>query len=326
MKDINARLMMIGIRPVYPTVFSDGSFTYYEQLCGLCKLITDLNAELEGWGEAIDGKQDKLTFDNSPTFGSGNPVTSNGVYVADNDLRNDYMQRIHDAIIAVNGNITETEQELLALINGKQDILTFDNSPTQGSNNPVTSAGIYTANRLLMETVNGYLAGKQDLLTFDNAPTENSDNPVTSDGIYYAIRTVQNALTAAINGKQNILTFDTAPTNGSSNPVTSDGVYDAIESAKASLAAILAPKVLYTQFGVNSSAWTNNNGTYTFAKTITGLKENAAIIVLNSNTDIAFTYTVSANTLTITTTNSAITSTNISSILVYIFNDASMVS
>ena len=58
----------------------------------------------------------------------------------------------------------------------KQDKLTFDNSPTQNSINPVTSGGVYTA-----------LSGKQDTLTFDNTPTEDSDNPVKSGGIYESI-------------------------------------------------------------------------------------------------------------------------------------------
>ena len=59
------------------------------------------------------------------------------------------------------------------LLLAKQAVLTFDNAPTNGSNNPVKSGGIYTA-----------LQGKQDTLTFDNAPTEDSDNPVKSGGIY----------------------------------------------------------------------------------------------------------------------------------------------
>ena len=90
----------------------------------------------------------------------------------------------------------------------KQSVLTFDNAPTSGSNNPVKSGGIYTA-----------LADKQDALTFDNAPTEDSDNPVTSGGVY-----------AALEDKQDTLTFDNAPTEDSENPVKSGGVFEALES------------------------------------------------------------------------------------------------
>ncbi len=90
----------------------------------------------------------------------------------------------------------------------KQAVLTFDNAPTSGSNNPVKSGGIYTA-----------LQGKQDTLTFDNAPTEDSDNPVKSGGVY-----------AALENKQDTLTFDNAPTEDSENPVKSGGVFEALES------------------------------------------------------------------------------------------------
>ena len=99
--------------------------------------------------QAIRAKQDALTFDNTPTENSDNPVTSDGIY---------------DALLA------------------KQDTLEFDIAPTVSSNNPVTSDGIYTA-----------LSGKQDTLTFDNTPTQSSDNPVTSDGVYTALQDKQDA-------------------------------------------------------------------------------------------------------------------------------------
>ena len=95
----------------------------------------------------------------------------------------------------------------------KQSVLTFDNAPTNGSNNPVKSGGIYTA-----------LQGKQDTLTFDNAPTEDSDNPVKSGGVY-----------AALENKQDTLTFDNAPTEDSDNPVKSGGVYAALEEKQDTL-------------------------------------------------------------------------------------------
>lgn len=58
----------------------------------------------------------------------------------------------------------------------KQDNLTFDNAPTDASDNPVKSGGVFTA-----------LAGKQATLTFDPAPTEDSTNPVTSGGVFTAL-------------------------------------------------------------------------------------------------------------------------------------------
>lgn len=70
---------------------------------------------------------------------------------------------------------------------GKQDTLTFDNSPTENSTNPVKSGGVYTA-----------LAGKQDTLTFDNAPTANSNNPVKSGGVYTAVGVWTSAVSCAV--------------------------------------------------------------------------------------------------------------------------------
>lgn len=52
----------------------------------------------------------------------------------------------------------------------------MDSTPTENSNGPVKSGGIYTA-----------LAGKQPTLTFDTIPTKGSNNPVSSDGLYTAL-------------------------------------------------------------------------------------------------------------------------------------------
>ena len=69
-----------------------------------------------------------------------------------------------------------TESEVDTLLGGKEDTLTFDNSPTENSTNPVTSGGVFTA-----------LAGKEDTLTFDTVPTASSTNPVESGGVKSAL-------------------------------------------------------------------------------------------------------------------------------------------
>ena len=146
-----------------------------------------------------DNAQGALTFDNIPTQGSTNPVTSGGVYAA--------LQNVGPG--------------------------TVDAAPTQGSTNPVSSGGVYTA-----------LEGKQDELTFDAAPTENSSNPVTSGGVYAALQNAgggtidaaptsgsNNAVSSggvftALEGKQDTLTFDNTPTASSDNPVKSGGIFE----------------------------------------------------------------------------------------------------
>lgn len=88
-------------------------------------------------------------------------------------------QLIKQSIIG-NGDISGLGASVTAAINaldsGKQDTLTFDQTPTSGSYNPVTSGGVANA-----------LDAKQDTLTFDTAPTQDSTNPVTSGGVYTAI-------------------------------------------------------------------------------------------------------------------------------------------
>ena len=107
-------------------------------------------------------------------------------------------------------NLVGAINELKTDSDAKQGTLTFDNAPTSGSTNPVTSGGVYTA-----------LAGKQGTLTFDSSPTENSDNLVKSGVIYTALvgkadaTATQTALNSkadatatqtALAGKQNALT------------------------------------------------------------------------------------------------------------------------
>lgn len=116
-----------------------------------------------------------LVVDSDPASGSGNPVSSGGVYSA---------------------------------LSKKQNTLTFDTTPKSGSTNPVTSGGVYTALAGKLSTsgtaaratadasgnniVNTYatkteLGTKQDTLSFDTTPTSGSANPVTSDGIHVAL-------------------------------------------------------------------------------------------------------------------------------------------
>ena len=232
-----------------------------------------------------------------------------------------------------------TNSELTTLLNGKQNTLTFDNAPTQGSNNPVTSGGVYTAEKALSDAIDAILAlipsaatalnqladkefvnssiatatavfrGTYNLVsdlsltidathaqiaaallnaisTADNndyafvqiptsvdTPTEirvterykfngtawayeydlnNSgftaaqwaaiNSAITASLVSKLSALPTNAeLTTLLNGKQNTLTFDTTPATSSSNPVTSEGIYNAIAASATSVTdAIMA--------------------------------------------------------------------------------------
>lgn len=141
-------------------------------VANLQNTVGTLSNTVSSYSSAIAGKEDKINkvvnIDNSST-----------------DAQYPSAKCVYDSLAA------------------KQNALTFDNTPTNASQNPVTSGGVYTA-----------LSNKQNTLTFDNAPTQNSTNPITSDGVYTALL-----------GKQNTLTFDDAPTQNSTNPVKSGGVY-----------------------------------------------------------------------------------------------------
>lgn len=86
------------------------------------------------------------------------------------------------------------------------DLFDIDAQPTEGSENAVSSGGVYDA-----------LQGKQDSLTIDVQPVEDSGNPISSGGVYDALQ-----------GKQDVLTIDAQPTPDSTNPVQSGGVAAAL--------------------------------------------------------------------------------------------------
>lgn len=96
--------------------------------------------------------------------------------------------------------------------------VTSDAEPTEGSDAPVSSGGVYTA-----------LQGKQDELTFDAVPTDGSNNPVKSNGIYDALQDKQDTLTGGvgITISNDVISVeaDTAPRSGSNKPVESGGVF-----------------------------------------------------------------------------------------------------
>lgn len=73
--------------------------------------------------------------------------------------------------------------QLVYALSSKQDTLIFDNVPTENSNNPVKSGGIYQSIATITAAIVGLQSSKQDVLTFDQYPTPGSNNPVRSGGI-----------------------------------------------------------------------------------------------------------------------------------------------
>ena len=136
-------------------------------------LIRQLNFP-DRWFSGIDLNARTLQY--APLEGTKTDLS--GVYAALDNKMN--YKNIDSAPNANNPTHLVSSAGVANALAGKQDTLTFDDSPTANSNNPVKSGGIKTA-----------LDGKQNTLTFDTAPTANSSNPVTSGGVKTAIDAMQ---------------------------------------------------------------------------------------------------------------------------------------
>ena len=102
----------------------------------------------EELSEAIEGKQDKLIAGANITF-SGN-VVSAIVPTKTSDLTNDSNFITNNDITGkADKSYVDTE------LSKKQNTLTFDNTPTASSNNPVKSSGIKSALDLKQDIING---------------------------------------------------------------------------------------------------------------------------------------------------------------------------
>ena len=130
-------------------------------------LATERQARITG-DQALDtkiaqveqAKQDKLTFDDTPTHSSNNPVTSTGI--------KDYVDEITGQL----GDLNTPAESLVTAINqleGKYK-------------EPDTAMSDTSENAVQNKVIKAYVDDK------DTTPTEGSEKAVTSDGIYKAIR------------------------------------------------------------------------------------------------------------------------------------------
>ena len=138
---------------------------------GIGALETSLNQESAAriaGDQALDtkitqveqAKQDKLTFDDTPTHSSNNPVTSTGI--------KDYVDEITGQL----GDLNTPAESLVTAINqleGKYK-------------DPDDAMSDISENAVQNKVIKAYVDDR------DITPTENSEKAVTSDGIYKAIR------------------------------------------------------------------------------------------------------------------------------------------
>ena len=184
-------------------------------------------------------------------------INTQDAQVLANDLNtnNDLVNRI------MAGEFFYTEAESDALLALKQNLLTFDDAPTAGSNNPVKSSGIKSSFDAVNTRIDNlsvfsfYICGSGEDDPVTGQPTiQNPDTSTfylvptgTSPDVFVEWVYINNAwekfgsttvdlsnyvtisdLQDALDDKQDTLTFDSTPTDNSDNPVTSDGIYDAL--------------------------------------------------------------------------------------------------
>lgn len=152
---------------------------------------------------------------------------------------------------ALDIKITQAEQALDAKITqveqAKQDKLTFDNVPTHGSDNPVTSAGI----KAYVDEVTGQLDDldipAESLVTAINQLGEKYRDPDT-----IMSSTSENAVQNKVI-KEYIDDRDATPTENSKKAVISDGIYKAIRKAGVKIGEIMDWPQFHTERRVMTS-------------------------------------------------------------------------
>ena len=158
--------------------------------------------------DELDTKQNELTFDDTPTEGSSNPVTSNGIKEAiDNATPN--LQ--YDNLPTYNSEKLVKSGRIYAALGNRRELVYETGEPTSTSNRIVTSRSAYAY-------VNPIKLDVADIKSYIPSGTNSTDNKLVNQ--------------SDISNFQTELEFDTTPTDGSTNPVESNGIYDAIKVVK----------------------------------------------------------------------------------------------
>lgn len=176
--------------------------------------VLETKQELEN---QIAQKQDQLTFDNVPTAGSNNPVKSGGVKTA--------IDTVDTKVGELNALHTSNKQSIVKAINSLHDELhrDVDDTPTEGSDNLVTSGGVFDA--IKSETDRATEAEETERNRALDAE-EDLQNQISAE-----VARAESAEEAIQEQLDSILPYDNIPTEGSEKGVKSGGVFDAIRFA-----------------------------------------------------------------------------------------------
>lgn len=155
----------------------------------------------------------------------------------------------------------------------KQDILVYDEVPTENSENPVTSGGLYN---YITEIEQGTAAALNDLngrIQTEDTPTQGSTKLVTSGGLYTYITDIEEVVSEALNDlndrKQDILDIDNTPTQYSNNPISSNAAFEMSKVTAAALNDLNQRKAntsdvqqMIEDYGLSSLAPVATSGSY----------------------------------------------------------------
>lgn len=221
--------------------------------------LSDLNSAAESLVTAINNIDDRVKHDTVSITNLNNDF--NAGLATERQARSASDQaldiKITQAEQALDAKITQVEQ-------AKQDKLTFDNAPTHGSDNPVTSAGI----KDYVDEVTGQL---DDL----NIPAESLVTAINQLGEKYKdpdtimSSTSENAVQNKVI-KEYIDDRDATPTENSKKAVTSDGIYKSIRKAGVKIGEIID----WPQFHIETRVMTSDNQ---FDFTFNGLLHRVAV-------------------------------------------------
>ena len=200
----------IGAEGQYVEVSRDSNGNIIEDITASGVVVDSTESLTETLKNIEDNKQDNLTFDNTPTSGSTNPVTSNGVYQALQNVDIDV-----DSAMSTTSENPVQNKVITGAINKRvpnynESPSGWDTTPTQNSTKPITSGGVYDALQGVGANDNfiGTVAEWEALTdtqkeqyktidftndfngaTIDAVPTQNSANAVSSGGVYTEMQT-----------------------------------------------------------------------------------------------------------------------------------------
>lgn len=204
--------------------------------------LTEHEGRLDDLENAIDDKQDALTFDTTPTANSTNPVTSGGIKTA-LDGKQDKMLIVNATVTGGDGTtyytatLDKTHSEIVAAMQANKNVYIYIPAMFGGAYIQMTQITTTNTNAFFVVIGSDLWYCHTSSTDSDNSCTIYKFDFLTGSDIQDFITSVWYDTTNKIVKRQdyagnvnNVLTFDTTPTANSTNPVTSGGIKTYIDN------------------------------------------------------------------------------------------------